>query len=58
MNRLARLIAVIIGTLLIAAVLINLSNVAGRYLLDKPIYWAEEGMVYLQIALVRHADRR
>ena len=52
MNRLARLIAVIIGTLLIAAVLINLSNVAGRYLLDKPIYWAEEGMVYLQIALV------
>lgn len=52
MNRLVRLISVLIGLLLVAAVAINLSNVAGRYLLDSPIYWAEEGMVYLQIALV------
>src|SRR5574338_691966 len=51
-DRLARAIGVFIALLLIAAVLINLCNVAGRYLFDKPIFWAEEGMVFLQIAIV------
>lgn len=52
MNRLAQAISIFIGMLLIAAVLINLSNVAGRYLFDKPIFWAEEAMVFLQIGMV------
>ena len=52
MNRLARAISIFIGTLLIAAVLVNLANVAGRYLFDKPIFWAEEAMVFLQIGMV------
>ncbi len=52
MKFLDRLIAVIVGTLLLVAVAINMSNVAGRYLFDSPIYWAEEGMVFLQIAVV------
>ena len=52
MNRLARAISILIGTLLIAAVLVNLANVAGRYLFDKPIFWAEEAMVFLQIGMV------
>ena len=35
----------IAGTLLLAAIAINIANVAGRYLFSAPIFWAEEGLI-------------
>ncbi len=52
MKRLIAAMSIFVGTLLLVAVAINLSNVIGRYLFDKPIYWAEEGMVFLHVGLV------
>lgn len=52
MERLARLIAVLVGVMLIVAVAINFANVVGRYVFDKPLYWAEEAMSLLQVAFV------
>jgi TRAP-type C4-dicarboxylate transport system permease small subunit len=37
------------AALLLSAILINLVNVIGRYVLHAAIYWAEEAMVYLSI---------
>jgi TRAP-type C4-dicarboxylate transport system permease small subunit len=52
MERLVRVVSALVGVLLLVAVAINFSNVSGRYLLDKPIFWAEEAMGFIQIALV------
>jgi TRAP-type C4-dicarboxylate transport system permease small subunit len=52
MMLLVRIVAGLVGALLLLAVAINFSNVMGRYLLDMPIYWAEEGMGFIQIAVV------
>ena len=52
MKRLARLIAALVGAMLIVAVAINFANVVGRYVFDKPLYWAEEAMSLLQVAFV------
>ena len=38
--------------MLIASVALNFANVIGRYLLDAPISWAEEVMIFLMIGLV------
>jgi C4-dicarboxylate transporter DctQ subunit len=52
MQRLVRMVSGLVGALLLVAVAINFSNVFGRYLLDMPIFWAEEGMGFIQIAIV------
>ena len=52
MERLARVIRALIGTLLIVAVAINFANVVGRYVFDKPLFWADEAMSLLQVAFV------
>ena len=52
MERCARFIGVLVGTLLIIAVAINFANVVGRYVFDKPLYWADEAMSLLQVAFV------
>lgn len=49
MSRVLGAIRVLIGTLMLVAVLINFSNVVGRYAFSKPILWADEAMVFLQI---------
>ena len=40
------------AAMLLAIVAINGANVFGRYILDSPISWGEEGMLFLQIAAV------
>jgi TRAP-type C4-dicarboxylate transport system permease small subunit len=40
---------IICGVVLIAAVIINIGNVVGRYVFFKPIFWAEEVLMYLII---------
>jgi TRAP-type C4-dicarboxylate transport system permease small subunit len=40
---------IIAGLMLAAIVLINAANVTGRYVLSKPIDWAEEVMLFLMI---------
>ncbi len=40
----------VLGLLLVAAVVINVANVASRYVFGAPIVWAEEIMLYLMIA--------
>ena len=52
MERFARLLGAVVGTLLIVAIAINFANVVGRYVFDKPLYWAEEAMSLLQVAFV------
>lgn len=37
------------GVLLLAAIAINIANVAGRYLFNAPVAWAEEVMSYIII---------
>lgn len=37
------------AALLIGAIIVNFSNVVGRYLLQRSIYWADEAMVFLVI---------
>jgi len=39
----------ICGVILLAAILINISNVAGRYIFNAPVSWAEEAMSYMII---------
>lgn len=50
--QLMRACRVVIGVLLAASVLLNLSNVIGRYVLHKPIVGAEEIMVFLMVGFV------
>lgn len=38
-----------LGCVMLAGVLLNLSNVIGRYVFSKPIFWAEEVLVALTI---------
>ncbi len=64
-HRLCAAIRVLAGTLLIASVLINSANIIGRYLLARPVQWAEEVMLFLMIGfvfigngLVSYADRQ
>lgn len=52
MKKLVAALSVFVGTVLFVAVAVNFCNVFGRYVLDKPIYWAEEGMGFLQVVLV------
>lgn len=42
-----RIPKVIAGACLLGGVAINFANVVGRYLLDAPIFWAEEAMIFL-----------
>jgi TRAP-type C4-dicarboxylate transport system permease small subunit len=37
------------GTILLAAVAINVANVVGRYVFFRPIFWAEEVLMYMII---------
>ena len=53
------------GLLLIASVAINSANIFGRYVLARPVEWAEEMMLFLMVgcvffgnALVGYADRQ
>jgi TRAP-type C4-dicarboxylate transport system permease small subunit len=52
MNRLAQLVSWFVALLLLVAVVINFSNVVGRYVFDQPFGWAEEALGFLQIGLV------
>jgi TRAP-type C4-dicarboxylate transport system permease small subunit len=52
MNRLAQLVSWFVALLLLVAVVINFSNVIGRYVFDQPLGWAEEALGFLQIGLV------
>ena len=52
MKRLTTAMSVFVATILCVAVAINFCNVFGRYLLDQPIFWAEEVMGFLQVVLV------
>jgi C4-dicarboxylate transporter DctQ subunit len=52
MKKLISALSVFVGTVLLVAVAINFCNVFGRYALDKPIFWAEEAMGFLQVVLV------
>lgn len=44
---LIRLPRVLAGLCLLAGVAINFANVVGRYFFGAPIFWAEEGMIFL-----------
>ena len=46
---LARLLQLLVGAIMIAAVLINFANVVGRYVFLRPLAWAEETMQFLNI---------
>ena len=52
MARFARILGALVGMLLVVAIAINFANVVGRYVFDKPLYWAEEAMSLLQVAFV------
>jgi TRAP-type C4-dicarboxylate transport system permease small subunit len=52
MDRLAKLVSWFVALLLIVAVAINFSNVVGRYVLSRPLGWADEALGYLQIGFV------
>ncbi len=52
MKKLVAALSIFVATVLFVAVAINFCNVFGRYLLDKPIFWAEEVMGFLQVVLV------
>jgi TRAP-type C4-dicarboxylate transport system permease small subunit len=41
-----------VALLLIVAVVINFSNVVGRYVFSQPLAWAEEALGFLQIGFV------
>ena len=41
-----------LGTLISIGVVINVANVAGRYLFNAPIIWAEEILVFIMIGCV------
>ena len=41
-----------LGTLISIGVVVNVANVAGRYLFNSPIIWAEEILVFIMIACV------
>src|ERR1700675_3756402 len=43
---------VLAGVLLIASIVLNFSNVVGRYFFDASIYWAEEVMLFLMVGCV------
>ena len=49
MSRLRTAIRIVLGSLMFAAVSINLANIVGRYAFSKPVFWAEEAMVFLQV---------
>lgn len=49
MSRLLTMIKVLLGSLMLTAVGINLANIVGRYAFSRPIFWAEEGMVFIQV---------
>ena len=49
MSRLLALGRLLLGTLMLTAVVINFANVVGRYVFARPIFWAEEAMVFLQV---------
>lgn len=49
MNRLLALGRLLLGTLMLTAVAINFANVIGRYVFARPIFWAEEAMVFIQV---------
>ena len=40
---------VICGVIVLAAILINISNVVGRYVFNAPVSWAEEALSYIII---------
>lgn len=63
MSRLVACGRLLLGTLMLTAVAVNFANVVGRYGFAKPLFWAEEAMVFLQVwfvligaALITHAQ--
>ncbi len=46
---LIRALRFFIGLLMIAAVLVNFSNVVARYVFSQPFVWAEETMQFMHI---------
>jgi TRAP-type C4-dicarboxylate transport system permease small subunit len=46
---LVRIPHIVCGTILLAAVAINVANVIGRYIFFRPIFWAEEVLMYMII---------
>lgn len=48
----SRLLRFLVGALMIGAVLINFTNVVGRYAFLRPFVWAEEVMQFLNIWVV------
>lgn len=51
-NGISAVCGVIAATALVAIVVINGINVAGRYFFSAPLEWAEEAMVYLMVLTV------
>jgi C4-dicarboxylate transporter DctQ subunit len=49
---LVSILRVIAGVLLILSVVLNFTNVVGRYVFSSSIYWAEEVMVFLMVGCV------
>src|SRR4051794_12824548 len=43
---------VLAGVLLVASIVLNFSNVVGRYFFNASIYWAEEVMLFLMVGCV------
>ena len=46
---LVRVLRVMVGCLMIAAVAVNLANVVGRYVFSKPLIWGEEVMQFMNV---------
>ena len=44
-----RAIRAVLGTLILAGVVLNFANVVGRYVLSAPIIWAEEVLVFIMV---------
>jgi TRAP-type C4-dicarboxylate transport system permease small subunit len=46
---LVRALETLVGSIMLAAVVINLANIVGRYVFSRPFVWAEETMQFLHV---------
>lgn len=46
---LVRVLRVMVGCLMIAAVAVNFANIVGRYVFSKPLIWGEEVMQFMNV---------
>ncbi len=46
---LVRALETVVGTIMLAAVVVNLANIVGRYGFSRPFVWAEETMQFLHV---------